>query len=587
MRLPRINARGLAAPPGGAGLRVPADDQVAQAGAQLGQTLGNAAVRLSQNELRNARFEAQLAEKEDRATRNTVMRRSLFGLKEEAFKIKEGFIDDQEPETLAKRANKSLTDAATSFGSKITNEQDREQFQLQAQVLTQSLTTDARTIGISKMRDQGLAEGLVLGDEILNRFSTNPSISDEDFAAGIDSYNDFNKKLEDAGLISKVERQKLNSQFDDKLGGIVQAQDETLAVESGSHALMLQHLLRVQNGFYRIAPEDVPVVIEQAIARQSTHLSNLEIKEGKRATAREKAFNIAIDLRDAETASGIIGRPVSQEELETNMKGLVLEAFRKGIVKEPATVNAIEQEAVDREAGFLDTDKAEFTELLIKATSVKEVDDLIDELIAPEMKAAWNRVEGGADARRELIKEAASKKDKLIADVRAGRSDSNEILKKEIQLAEASLNAKKETGIFGAFGTKETNEKIATMKRLLHLKVKQGQKPFDALADLEKQFDKTPGKASTELLEGGSLDEAIPFTARQRFLTQSAPLTENQFDDQELKELIRFRDGFIKKTKSFVAIGQDQAAEEAEKARKEQEQRDSSILDSLKKLIQE
>lgn len=582
MRLPRISPTGIAGPPAQEGLRVPAFTQVAEAGAQLGQALQTAGRRLSADELRNVRFEAALRNREEKANRNSVLRKSLFGLKDKAFGIQQEFLEDEEPWTLATRTQKSLQEASAGFASGITHEGDRDQFNLQAQALTNSLTSSARQIGIQKQRVQGLAEGQELANDILTRFAADPSIDDSDFAGGVDSFHQFNKGLEDAFLINKAERQKLNAQFDDRLGGIVQQQDETLAVESGSHGQMLQHLIRVQGGFYRIAPEDVPTVIEQAIARQSKFLNAQELAEGKAVTAREKQFSIALDLQDAATASKILGRPVLPIEFDTNMKGLALEAFRKGIINEPATVNAAESEIAELDAALLDVDKAQFTELLLKATTVREVDELIDELIAPEMKVTWNQVKGGPAGRRELLKEAAALKDKFITE----GEDFDATTKKEIQLAEASLNAKRETGVFGAFGTKATNEKIALMKRLLHLKVKQGQRPFDALADLEKQFPKTPGKAAAKALAEDRVDpDTIPFDARVRLLNESSLLTENQFDDQELKELIRFRDGFIKKTQAFVTMGQQETNARLEKERIAREENENSLSNKLKQFF--
>ncbi len=582
MKLPRINPRGIQGPPGPIGLRVPAINEIAEAVGQFGQTLTSAARKLSADELREVRFEAALQAKEDRATRSSLLRRSLFNLRDQAFEIESGFLDDLAPETLAKRANKSLVDASNNFGSQIENQEDREQYNLQAQALVNSLTTSARVIGIRKMRDKGLADGLELSNETLTRFAADPSISDDEFAGGVDAYHQFNTQLEEAGLIDKTERQKLNAVFDDKLGGVVQQQDETLAVESGSHFRMLQHLIRVQNGFYKIAPENVPSVIEAAIARQSKFLNALEIKEGKRATAREKEFQIALDLQDTGKASELLGRPVLEIEFQINMKGMALEAFHKGIIKEPSTVNAIEAEEEEAFDFSIDTNKATITEGILKATTVAEIDTIIEELISPQAKLIFGQSKNGPEARRELLKEAAAKKDKFVTE---GASDDDESLKKEIQLAESALNAKRETGIFGAFGTKATNEKIALMKRLLHLKVKQGQRPFDALADLEKHFAKTPAKVAAE---GGTIQEIfarIPFDARVDLLLQSAPLTESDYDDEELKELIRFRHQFIEKTQTFIGIAEQERLDLEEKARKEKEAEENSFFNQLKKLI--
>lgn len=580
MKLPKISGqRGTPAGPGER--QVAPITAVSDAVGQLGEELGATARKLSAQELRNARFDAALRAREDKAHRNAALRGSLFGLREDANAIQESFQDDPEPFSMAKRTKSTLDKAVAHRSNAITNEEDKQKFALQAQALSQGLVNSARTIGIQKQRDLGLADGLALQDEVLSKFSADPSIDDSEFAGGVDVIHQHYTDLEKAGVITKVERQRSNDAFDDKLGGIVQQQDETLAVESGSHFLMLKHLLRVQNGFYKLAPETIPTVMEQAIKRQSTFLHNQELKEAKRATLNEKRFSIALDLGDKEAASELLGRPVTAAEMEHNLVGLVQEGFRSGLVNDPAVVNAAEQEVVDNNHEILDVDKAKFTELLIKTTRTSEVDNLIEELIDPSMVRAWNMIEGGAAARRELLKEAAARKDKLIASAKSGDTASDQILKKEIQLAEKSLDAKKESGTFGAFGTKATNEKIAFMKRILHLRVQQGEKPFAALKAIEDQFDKSPAKASVGGV--GEIAERIPFGARQSFLSKTAALTANEFDDQELKELVNFRNKFINKTKQFVQVAEDEEAALIEKEDKRRRDEENSFFNFLGK----
>ena len=126
-------------------------------------------------------------------------------------------------------------------------------------------------------------------------------------------------------------------------------------------------------------------------------------------------------------------------------------------------------------------------------------------------------------------------------------------------------------------------KKIKQFKRILLLMVQQGEKPFDALAQIEKEFLKDPFKASTSPLS--ELESNLPFVPRIRVLQSQAPLTESDLDDQELDELLRFRNNFIKETEGLIRVGEDEAAKKAEEERLKKEKEEGGILNQLKKLI--
>lgn len=579
--IPRVPAGSVAGPPGPANFRPQADTRGTEALVQLGQELQGAALKSSQRELREARFDSALRVKEEKARRNQALRQALFGANEEYFALQNSFVENEDPLSMVDQTTKQVSVIATKFGKMITHPPDKDLFNLRTQAAGQDLISKSRTISIQKMKISGLAQGEALADTFKEEVARNPGASDEALRDGIRVYSEFNQGMREAGLIDQVEEGQLNEKFDTEIGLLAQEQDAQLVLESGKTFLLQQHIARINADVYPVPPEDRPGLIESVIKKFSVRQAQAD-KAGKAArVAQDLKFRIAMDVEDFDALSTIMGRRVDPNE---SMIGVMQEAFQKGIIIKPETVNAIEAEVETNQSFIVDEIEAEVTAQIIQTTTVAEIDDIIEDLVARDTIEDFSNAKDGPAARKALIIQASAKKDKLIKEIKDGTTGGSKIIAQQVKLAEQALEAKKEVGIFGAFGTRETNEKIKTYKRLLNLRVNQGEKPFAVLAELLTEFERDTFDVAKGFQKGGEV-KGIPFDIRFRVLIGSAPQTENLFDDQELEELIRLRTAFIAEVSQTINTGLAKQAEEEADAAAKKEKEENSLINKFKKLL--